>query len=150
MSHSHLCCLVHIVFSTAERRPLIRNEIKNRLHAYLGGIARENTLAALAVGGIEDHAHLLVSLNRTIAVAKAVQLLKAGSSKWINDTFPEYGRFSWQEGYGAFSVSVSQRDRTVAYIHNQVEHHKKFDFAEEFRRLLTVHGMQEEAGVSRP
>ncbi|MBZ5525921.1 MAG: IS200/IS605 family transposase [Acidobacteriia bacterium] len=150
MSHSHLCCLMHIVFSTDQRRPLIRNEIKIRLHAYLGGIARENAMVALAVGGIEDHVHLLVSLNRTIAVAKAVQLLKAGSSKWINDSFPEYETFSWQEGYGAFSVSISQRDRTAAYIHNQVEHHKKFDFAEEFRRLLAAHGMQEEEFVSRP
>jgi REP element-mobilizing transposase RayT len=141
---------MHIVFSTDERRPLIRHDMKIRLHAYLGGIARENSMVALAIGGIEDHVHVLLSLNRTIAVAKAVQFLKGCSSKWINDTFPDYGRFSWQEGYGAFSVSISQRDRTAAYIHNQVEHHKKFDFAEEFRRLLAIHGMQEEEFVSRP
>ena len=150
MSHSHLCCLMHIVFSTEERRPLIRPDAKSRLHAYLGGIARENDMVALAVGGIEDHVHLLMSLNRIISVAKAVQLLKAGSSKWINQSFPEHGRFAWQEGYGAFSVSISQRERTAVYIHNQVEHHKKMDFAEEFSRLLAAHGMQEELTVSRP
>jgi REP element-mobilizing transposase RayT len=88
---------MHIVFSTEERRPLIRPDAKSRLHAYLGGIARENDMVALAVGGIEDHVHLLMSLNRIISVAKAVQLLKAGSSKWINQSFPEHGRFAWQE-----------------------------------------------------
>jgi len=141
---------MHIVFSTDERRPLIRNDMKTRLHAYLGGIARENAMVSLAVGGIEDHVHLLMSLNRTISVAKAVQLLKAGSSKRINDTFPDYGKFSWQKGYGAFSVSISRRDQTADYIHNQVEHHKKFNFAEEFRRLLAIHGIHEEESVSRP
>jgi putative transposase len=117
MSHSHICCLVHIVFSTADRRPLIRDEIRDRLHAYIGGIARENGMAALAVGGVADHVHVLLSLSRTVSVSKAVQLLKAGSSKWVNETFPEWGRFSWQEGFGAFSIGVSQRDTTIAYIH---------------------------------
>ena len=79
MAHSYLCCLVHVVFSTAGRRPLIREAMQERLHAYLGGIARENEMAALAVGGVEDHVHLLLSLSRTVSVSKAVQLLKAGS-----------------------------------------------------------------------
>jgi REP element-mobilizing transposase RayT len=78
MSHSHLCCLLHVVFSTAERRPLIREEMRDRLHAYLGGIARENAMVALAAGGVADHVHLLLSLPRTISVAKAVQLLRRG------------------------------------------------------------------------
>jgi putative transposase len=144
MSHSHLCCLIHVVFSTAERRPLIREDMQNRLHAYLGGIARENDIVALAVGGVEDHVHLLISLPRIISVSKAIQLLKAGSSKWMNASFPRLGRFSWQEGYGAFSIGVSQREKTVAYIRNQVEHHKRVSFADEFKKFLATHGMQEE------
>jgi hypothetical protein len=76
--------------------------------------------------------------------AKAVQLLKAGSSKWVNENFPERERFPWQEGYGAFSIGASQRDRTVAYIRRQPEHHKRISFEEEFKRLLAAYGIQEE------
>jgi len=94
MSHSYICCLLHIVFTTAGRRPWIRDEMQDRLHAYLGGIARENGMAALAVGGVSDHVHVLLSLSRTASPAKAVQLLKSGSSKWINENFTEKGRFS--------------------------------------------------------
>jgi putative transposase len=117
MSHSHVCCLVHVVFSTAERRPEIPEEMQERLHAYLGGIARENEISTLAVGGAVDHVHLLLSLPRTVSVAKAVQLLKSGSSKWIHENFPRSRNFSWQEGYGAFSIGVSQRATTVRYKH---------------------------------
>jgi REP element-mobilizing transposase RayT len=102
MSHSHVCCLVHLVFATAERRPVIRDEIKERLHSYLGGIARENGISALAVSGTADHVHLLISLPRSIAVAKAVQLLKSGSSKWVHENFPESKSFAWQEDTGPF------------------------------------------------
>jgi putative transposase len=143
MSHSHICCLVHIVFSTSERQHLIRDEVRERLHAYIGGIARENGMAALAVGGVTDHVHVLLSLSRTASVSKAVQLLKAGSSKWVNETFPEFGRFFWQEGFGAFSIGVSQREQTVAYIHGQEKHHKRVHFAEEFKKFLAAHGIEE-------
>jgi len=149
MSHSYICCLVHVVFSTAGRKPLIRPELQERLHPYLGGIARENKMAALAVGGIADHVHVLLSLSRTIAVAMAVQLLKSGSSKWLNDVRSTQGRFAWQEGYAAFSVSLSQRDRVVDYIVHQAEHHKKMSFAEELSKLLRAHGICEEE-LSRP
>ena len=78
MSHSHTCCLVHVVFATAERRPMIREDIQELLYRYIGGIARENGIPALAVGGAADHIHLLLSLPRTVSVAKAVQLLNRG------------------------------------------------------------------------
>jgi REP element-mobilizing transposase RayT len=132
------------VFSTAGRRPLIREGIGERLHAYIGGIARENGMAALAVGGVADHVHVLLSLSRTASVSKAVQLLKAGSSKWVNQNFTGMGRFSWQEGFGAFSIGISQKEQTVAYILTQAEHHKRITFAEEYRRFLESHGMREE------
>ena len=144
MAHSHICCLVHIVFSTAGRQPLIRDGMGERLHAYIGGIARENGMAALAVGGVSDHVHVLLSLSRTASVSKAVQLLKAGSSKWANEKFSRKGRFSWQEGFGAFSIGVAQRERTVAYIRTQSEHHKRVSFAEEYRKFLATHGMKVE------
>jgi|SRR5579859_2800423 len=144
MPHSYICCLVHVVFSTAERRPLIRAEIRDRLHAYIGGIARENGMAALAIGGVADHVHVLLSLPRTISVAKAVQLLKGGSSKWLNESVPESKRFAWQEGYAAFSVSISQREKTVAYIQGQVEHHRRISFADEFAKFLAVHGIAQD------
>jgi REP element-mobilizing transposase RayT len=118
--------------------------MRDRLHAYIGGIARENGMAALAVGGVADHVHVLLSLSRTASVSKAVQLLKAGSSKWVNEKFRGMGRFSWQEGFGAFSIGVAQRERTVAYIHAQAEHHKRVSFAEEYRKFLASHGMKEE------
>ena len=143
MSHSHICCLIHVVFATAERRPAIREDMGERLHGYLGGIARENGIPALAVGGAADHVHLLLSLPRTVSVAKAVQLLKSGSSKWIHDSFPGKGNFAWQEGYGAFSVGVSQRAATVRYIQAQAEHHQRISFADELKRFLAAHGMEE-------
>jgi putative transposase len=143
MSHSHVCCLIHIVFSTAERRPTIRDELHERLHAYLGGIARENGILTLAIGGAAEHVHLLLSLPSTVSVAKAVQLLKSGSSKWIHEQFPASRGFAWQEGYGAFSVGVSQKAATVKYILTQAEHHKKIGFADEFKKFLAAHGIEE-------
>jgi putative transposase len=143
MSHSHVCCLVHVVFATAERHPSIRDELRERLHAYLGGIARENGIAPLAIGGASDHVHLLLSLPQTISVAKAVQLLKSGSSKWVHEKFPGSRKFAWQEGYGAFSVGVSQRATTVKYILSQAEHHKRISFGDELKKFLAAHGIEE-------
>jgi putative transposase len=143
MFHSYVCCLVHVVFATDERRPVIRDEMKERLHSYLGGIARENGISATAVGGTADHVHLLISLPRTISIAKAIQLLKSGSSKWIHDNFPESKNFAWQEGYGAFSIGVSQIPTTVRYIQSQDEHHKRVSFADELKKFLAVHGIAE-------
>ena len=143
MSHSHTCCLVHVVFATADRRPMIREDIQEMLYRYIGGIARENGIPALAVGGAADHIHLLLSLPRTVSVAKAVQLLKLGSSKWLHESFPKLKSFAWQEGYGAFSIGVSQRAATVKYIEGQAEHHKRISFDEEFKKFLTVHGIEE-------
>jgi REP-associated tyrosine transposase len=148
MSHSYICCLIHVVFSTAERRPLLHENVQRRLHAYIGGIARKNEMAALAVGGVADHVHVLLSLSRTVAVAKSVQLLKAGSSKWLKERCHELKGFAWQEGYAAFSVSISQRDKVVDYILYQAEYHKRMSFAEEFDKLLLAHGITEE--LSRP
>jgi len=116
VGHSYSSCLIHYVFSTKGRRKIISAELQPRLWAYMGGIARENDIKALAVGGTSDHVHLLVSLPRTISIAKGVQLIKGGSAKWIHDTFSENSAFSWQEGYGAFSIGMSGVADTIAYI----------------------------------
>ncbi len=142
MSHSYTSSLFHCVFSTKERRKVIDAELQARLWPYMGGIARENGMKALAVGGVEDHVHLLLSLPSTMAVAKAMQLIKGGSSKWVHDEFPERRDFAWQEGYGAFSVGVSQVDDTTRYIANQAEHHRAKSFQEEFLAFLARHGIE--------
>src|SRR5207237_260912 len=94
------------------------------------------------IGGAADHVHMLLSLPPTISVAKAVQLLKGNSSKWIHETFPAMHSFGWQEGYGAFSIGVSGIEPTVAYIRNQTEHHRTRSFREEFATMLRKHGFQ--------
>jgi REP element-mobilizing transposase RayT len=141
MPHSYVSSLYHVVFSTKERRKQIDADLQPRLWSYLGGIARENDMKALAVGGVENHVHLLLSLPSTLAVAKALQLLKGGSSKWVHDEFPAQRDFAWQEGYGAFSIGVSQLDDTVRYIANQAEHHRTKSFEEEFIAFLERHGI---------
>ena len=130
------------MFSTKERRPLITPELRERLWPFLGGIARQNKMKAVEIGGVADHVHLLLSLPATIPVSKAMQLIKGGSSKWVHETFPNQGLFSWQEEYGAFSVSVSQLDKTIAYIRDQPEHHRKLTFQEEFLMLLKKHRVE--------
>jgi len=142
MSHSYVSNLMHCTFSTKGRSPVIDSELESRLWPYLGGIARENRMKALAVGGTSDHLHALLSLPGMMSFAKAVQLIKGGSSKWVNETFPTSKKFAWQEGYGAFSVSASQVPKTIAYINNQKEHHRRKTFHEEFLELLTKHGIE--------
>ena len=93
---------------------MIKPELQQRLWSYLGGIARENKIKALIVGGVEDHVHVLLSIPSMLSLAKSIQLLKGNSSKWIHDTFKEHQSFAWQEGYGAFSIGVSG---VVARIH---------------------------------
>jgi REP element-mobilizing transposase RayT len=132
----------HCVFSTKERRPLITPDLRGRLWPFLGGIARQNKMTALEIGGVADHVHILLSLPATIPISKAMQLIKGGSSKWIHETFPDQWQFAWQEEYGAFSVSVSQLDKIIAYIRRQPEHHRKLTFQEEFLMLLKKHGVE--------
>jgi REP element-mobilizing transposase RayT len=113
-----------------------------RLWSYIGGIARTNTIKALAVGGMPDHIHVLLSLPPTMAIAKAMQLVKSGSSKWMHEQ--RVRQFEWQVGYGAFSISISHISATVHYILNQEKHHAKKSFADEWKMFLKRHGLAEE------
>jgi putative transposase len=119
----------------------LSSDLRNRLWPYLGGIARENKMKALAIGGVADHVHMLISLPATLSVSKALQLLKGNSSKWIHETFPKLYLFEWQEGYGAFSVEISAVDATLRYIRDQTEHHRKRSFRDEFVAMLQRHGL---------
>ena len=131
MANSYISLYMHYVFSTKQRLPLIVPEIQDRLWSYLGGIARKNDMKALAVGGASDHIHILLSLPSTISIAKAIQIIKGNSSKWINDTFEHAHGFSWQKGYGAFSINISIVEDTIRYIQKQAAHHQHKSFKEE-------------------
>ena len=139
---SYVSSYSHCVFSTKDRRPLITAQLRERLWPFLGGIARENKMKALSIGGVADHVHILLSLPATIPVAKAMQLIKGGSSKWVHETFPDQRLFGWQTKYGAFSVSVSKLDGIIMYIENQEEHHRKMSFQEEFIALMKKHNLE--------
>jgi len=141
MANSYISLYIHYVFSTKERQPLLLPEIQDRVWAYMGGIARKNKMKALSIGGTRDHVHLLVSLPAVISVSKAIQLIKGGSSKWINDTFDKTQKFAWQSGYGAFSINVSILKETVHYIERQEEHHKYRSFQDEYIEFLKKHGI---------
>ncbi len=136
---SYVSSYFHCVFSTTERRSLIPPTLRDRLWPFLGGITRNNEMKAIEIGGVQDHVHLLLSLPATLSVANAMQLIKGGSSKWVHETFPEHRLFGWQVKYGAFSVSVSQLDKTIQFIKSQEEHHRKKTFQEEFLNLLNKH-----------
>ena len=138
--HTRACLLFHCVFSTKNRMPIIPENLQPRLWAYMGGIARRNSMKALTVGGIADHAHILLSLPPTITIAKAIQLVKAGSSKWMHEQ-TRSRRFDWQEGYGAFSIGASQVAATVRYIENQPSHHKKISAEKEWEMFLKRHAV---------
>jgi putative transposase len=138
MAHTYCSALFHCVFSTKERRSLIKPELQDRLWAYMGGIARENRMTPLAVGGTDDHAHLLLSVPSTVAIAVAMQKIKGGSSLWLHEDIGLKG-FEWQQGYGAFSIGCSQVEATMLYIAGQQDHHRKRDFQAEFLEILKRH-----------
>lgn len=139
MAHTYSRNHLHVVFSTKDRRNTIEKELQPRLWAYLAGICKNHEMITLIVGGTENHVHILLHLPPKLALAKAVQLLKGNSSKWMSDQGKD---FSWQEGYGAFSVSSSNLDQVIRYIQNQEAHHRKSSFEEEFRALLQKHGAE--------
>ncbi len=140
--HSYISCIVHCVWATKHRRPIITPYLQQRLWPYLGGIAREHNMKALAIGGVEDHVHVLVSIPATLCVSKCVQLLKGGSAKWVHDTFVEFADFKWQKGYGAFSIGISAVEDTRRYIQRQREHHAADSYRDEMAAFFRTHGMQ--------
>jgi putative transposase len=112
------------------------------LYDYLGGVIRNGGGVLIAAGGIADHVHLLARLRQETAIVDLMRLVKTNSSKWVHETFPAAGRFGWQAGYGAFTVSFSQVDEFKRYIARQEEHHRRVSFQEEYREFLMRHGFE--------
>lgn len=128
--------LVHVVFSTKGREPIISNTVAPELYLYLSGIARNHQSPVLSIGGVADHVHLLVSQSKNITLATLLQHLKKDSSKWIKTKSMSLAGFAWQEGYGAFTIGESQVPALTRYIENQAAHHRARSFQDEFRALL--------------
>ncbi len=134
--------LVHVVFSTKDRHPFLADKsLRDELHRYLGGHLAELDSPALIVGGVEDHIHFLCNLARTRAAADVIRDVKRASSLWIKTKGPALADFAWQSGYGLFSIGASQIPAVRAYITNQEEHHRKFSFQDELRKLLHRYGI---------
>jgi putative transposase len=139
MSHTYAQNVIHVVFSTKDRRKAISGEFQSRMWAYAAGICKKLGIIVHAVGGMEDHIHFLIQVPPSLAVAKAVLAIKSNSSRWANE---EGHKFAWQQGYGAFSVSSSVVPAVVRYIQNQEAHHRKMNFDVEFLALLKKHGIE--------
>jgi REP element-mobilizing transposase RayT len=137
MAQSLAKILLHLVFSTKERRPFLKDSIRrDETHRYLGGILTHLDCQPLIVGGVEDHVHLLFAHSRTATVAEVIKELKRASTLWLKGKAPSLAHFAWQNGYGVFSIGRSQLEDVRAYIAGQEEHHRKFSFQNELRRLL--------------
>ena len=128
MAQSLADIVIHTVFSTKERKPWIDAASEPELHAYICGICRNLDCQVIKINGVEDHIHVLLSLGRTIAVSKLIAEIKSNSSRWIKTKGRQFCEFSWQGGYGAFSVSRSQINGAIKYIEGQKEHHKTQTF----------------------
>ncbi|MBI1348313.1 IS200/IS605 family transposase [bacterium] len=141
MAHTYTKLMVHLVFSTKGRHLWITDRIMDDLHAYLGGIVRKLDGTAVAIGGIADHVHLLISYPPRLAIADLVRTIKANSSGWVHEKWPDQP-FQWQAGYSAFSVSESNREQVMRYIQQQEEHHRQVTFQDELLQLLVRHQIE--------
>ena len=141
MGNSYTSLRYHIIFRTSRSIPWITSDIEKEIWSYIGGIAKNNKMSILKIGGNDNHIHALVEIPPSITVSTAVQLLKGVSSRWIHQRFENMQGFAWQNGYGAFTVSKSSVDKVIQYISTQREHHAVHTFDDEFEKLLNMHGM---------
>lgn len=141
MANTYSAVFFHIVFSTKNRKRWIAPEIEGRVWAFIGGIARAHGLTPIQIGGIEDHVHALLMAKATNSPSEIAKWIKADSSKWIHTEFENMRTFSWQDGFGVFSVSKSNVAAVAQYIKNQREHHLKTPFDSEYEQLMKLHGV---------
>jgi putative transposase len=134
--------LLHVVFSTKHRERWITSDVAEHLYPYIGGIVRSEKGSLYDIGGIEDHVHIYLRWRPDGSISDLMRAVKAGSSKWIHETFPQLGAFAWQEGYAVFSVSKSQEEAVQKYLANQREHHAREDFPSELLKLLRAHEVE--------
>lgn len=142
MANTYTQIHIQVVFAVQNRLCVIQQSWKNELYKYISGIVQKNNHKLLAINGMPDHVHILFGFRPTQSLSNLMQDIKGDSSKWINQRKFISGRFSWQEGYGAFSYSKSQLPSVIAYIHNQEEHHKKQSFIEEYKKILIEFGIE--------
>jgi putative transposase len=143
MPQSLSAVYLHLVFSTKERRPFLKDQVlRSECHAYLGGISKKLDCPVILAGGVEDHVHLLARQSRSIAQADWVKELKRASSLWIKERDPAAKEFAWQAGYGVFSVSFSHLEKVTEYIARQEEHHRVRSFQDELRAMLAKHRIE--------
>jgi len=140
MSYTNL--IYHIVFATKERREFLSADRIERICSYTAGIIRNHEGVPYAVNGAGDHLHIAAGVSAKIALSKFVGTVKSNCSKWIHDAFSDMQDFAWQDGYSAFTVSVSVRDSVVSYIQNQETHHQEMSFQDELIQLLDRHGIE--------
>jgi REP element-mobilizing transposase RayT len=133
--------IIHLVFSTKDRRAFFDPDIRAELHAYLAAVARNAGCDGSRVGGTADHVHVAVRFSRTSTIAELVENLKTSSSRWLKTRSPVFADFAWQRGYGAFSVGPADFDALIAYIDGQEEHHRKQAFCDEYRAFLKKYGV---------
>lgn len=141
MSHTFSNLLYHLVWSTKNRKPFIKKELKPRLHGYIRTVVNAEGANLLFINGIEDHVHLLIAIPATMLIPDLVEKIKPISTKWFRKSFPEARDFSWQEGYGVFTVAKSILPSVIKYIENQEEHHKTMSYKEEFLLFLNEQGI---------
>ena len=142
MSSSYLNLLYHIIFSTKDRAPVITTEYQPRLYDYIGGTIRGRGGISLWIGGAADHVHVLAKLRPDQALSEVLRDLKANSSGWMHDVFPAMRDFTWQRGYGAFTVSQSNVSQVREYIARQEEHHRQVTFRDEFITFLRMNEIE--------
>jgi putative transposase len=142
MANTYTALFYHIIFSTKNHANYLKDEIRLRVWAYTGGVARKHQMIALQVGGVEDHIHALVMAPPILAPSDIAKFLKGESSKWIHEAFPRVKKFAWQDGYGAFTVSKSNLPTVIQYIQNQGEHHRTKTFQEEYLEFLQKHDIE--------
>lgn len=133
--------LVHLIFSTKNRQPIIQDDVREELHAYIIGILKAYESPSLITNSERDHVHVFFALSKKQRLIDVVEEVKKGSSRWIKSKGIAYAHFYWQGGYGAYSVGETQREEVMRYIANQREHHHKMTFQEELRTLLTLNGI---------
>ena len=138
MGHTFTNHLYHIIFSTKERRPLIKENVREELHKYLCGVARNTHGKILNIGSVDDHLHILARIKPSISVSDFVRTAKANSSRWAS----QHGYFDWQDGYSSFTVSQSVSPRVAGYVDRQAEHHRRVAYADELRLLLEKHEVE--------
>src|SRR5262249_28284177 len=131
MPQSYVGPRYHLVFGTRDRVPSLAPEIRPRLYAYFGGVLRGEGGVLIAAGGVADHVHLLAAIDKEQSVSETLRTLKASSSRWIHESYPELAAFGWQNGYAAFSVGRTEIGAVTRYIDNQKEHHRTVTFQEE-------------------